>query len=192
MSPVFTPPPPPSRHKLSDESPYNRRQITFSQIDNTVLGALPVDIRREVVSQLEARQRQREAMNSSNIGGGDHTVDNDAVIASLLSTAGENDGDYSPPKDSASGSGGGEGGAGTAPLPAPPAAAADFVVREGLDVNVGDSFGKAQQVISVVQNKQSSPPIIWVSVPYCLWKDVEACRRRFVMMSYMFASCAEA
>lgn len=138
-----------------DESLYNRLQITFSQIDNTVLGALPADIRREVVSQLEARQRQREATDSSNIGGGEHTVDNDAVIASLLSTEGENDGAFSPPKGGAGGSGGGERGAGTAPLPPPPAAAADFVVREGLDVGAADPSGKVHQVTSAVQRQQS-------------------------------------
>ena len=36
-----------------------RLQITFSQIDSTVLGALPPDLRREVMDQLEARQRER-------------------------------------------------------------------------------------------------------------------------------------
>lgn len=35
------------------------QQLTFSQIDNTVLGALPPDLRQEVTAQLEARQRQR-------------------------------------------------------------------------------------------------------------------------------------
>lgn len=41
------------------------RQITFSQIDSTVLGALPPDLRREVMDQLEAHQRQRRAPSSS-------------------------------------------------------------------------------------------------------------------------------
>ncbi|CAM9675855.1 unnamed protein product [Scytosiphon promiscuus] len=35
-------------------------QITFSQIDKTVLRALPPDLRREVISQVEARKRQRQ------------------------------------------------------------------------------------------------------------------------------------
>lgn len=39
-------------------------QITFSQIDSTVLGALPPDLRREVMGQLEARQRERHGSSS--------------------------------------------------------------------------------------------------------------------------------
>lgn len=39
--------------------PFFCSQITFSQVDSTVLGALPPDLRREVMDHLEARQRER-------------------------------------------------------------------------------------------------------------------------------------
>lgn len=127
-------------------------QITFSQIDNTVLGALPPDIRTEVVLQLEARQRQREenagassmppttnARDSGGSGGkgGRHIINSDAAIAALLSAT---ETDVSV-RDTA---GGGEGDNGTergqvpiAPVP---------FIREGLDVTVRDGPGKTQQV----------------------------------------------
>lgn len=40
-------------------------QITFSQIDSAVLSALPPDLRREVMDQLEARQQERGSPRSS-------------------------------------------------------------------------------------------------------------------------------
>lgn len=39
-------------------------QITFSQIDKSVLGALPPELRQEVICQVEARKRQRQAGDS--------------------------------------------------------------------------------------------------------------------------------
>lgn len=41
------------------------RQITFSQIDKSVLGALPPELRQEVICQVEARKRQRQAGGSN-------------------------------------------------------------------------------------------------------------------------------
>lgn len=42
-------------------------QITFSQVDSSVLNALPSDLRREVLLQLEARHQRREAEKRSRL-----------------------------------------------------------------------------------------------------------------------------
>ncbi|CAM9542019.1 unnamed protein product, partial [Ectocarpus sp. 8 AP-2014] len=106
-------------------------QITFSQIDKTVLGALPPDLRREVISQVEARKRQRQ----------------DGIVAFPPPSPHSGGGPSAPPH------GEGRAGAGAGPLsreaPAQDVAAggeAREVVREGFDTADRSGPGKVQQV----------------------------------------------
>lgn len=113
-------------------------QITFSQIDKTVLGALPPYLRREVVSQVEARKRQRQhgdsivvsspplrpptmpsSPSSVNVGGsgGGGGIGGGGVIGGAGTVAGRGGGGYETE-----------------------------VVREGFDLNVREGSAKVQQV----------------------------------------------
>ncbi|CAM9559652.1 unnamed protein product [Ectocarpus sp. 4 AP-2014] len=106
-------------------------QITFSQIDKTVLGALPPELRREVISQVEARKRQRQ----------------DGIVTLPPSSPHSGGGPRAPPRDE------GRAGAGTGPrsreAPGQGGAAEGEtreVVREGFDTADRSGPGKVQQV----------------------------------------------
>eukprot|EP00752_Nemacystus_decipiens_P004206 g3844.t1 len=162
-SPEFLSPPTPTERVMATPSTGataspSMSQITFSQIDKSVLGALPPELRQEVICQVEARKRLRQAGNNSSYA----SVPSVSQGSPSAARPGGGHGNFAAGGGSGSSGGGGSRGAGRdvggsssaidAAVGGRPGAAvaggerATEAVREGFDLMARGGPAKVQQV----------------------------------------------